>query len=129
MGGLTGDPAGTYADHSDVVMADIGDDGVLGEWAPAGKLPTALGVSSAQLYKDAVYTFGGLEGDAFSDKIRRATFEDDGTLSAFATLPNKLPAARGHVHDTPMYKSFIFSVGGQDDTGTSLGTVDVGHFE
>ena len=128
MGGLTGDPTGSYTDHSDVVMADIGEDGALGAWVPAGKLPTALGVSSAQLYKDAVYTVGGLEGDAFSDKIRRATFNDDGTLSAFATLPNKLPAARGHVHETPMYKSFIFSVGGQDDTGTSLGTVDVGRF-
>jgi hypothetical protein len=129
MGGLTGDPTGTYTDRSDVVMADIGDDGALGAWTPAGKLPTALGVSSAALYKDAVYTVGGLEGDGFTDKIRRATFADDGTLSAFATLPNKLPAARGHVHQTPIWKTFMFSVGGKDDTQASLGTVDIGRFE
>jgi hypothetical protein len=129
MGGLTGDPTGSYTDRADVIMAEIGDDGALGAWSPAGKLPTALGVSSAALYKDAVYTVGGLEGDGFTDKIRRATFNDDGTLGAFATLPNKLPGARGHVHQTPIWKSTMFSVGGKDDTQASLGTVDIGHFE
>lgn len=129
VGGLTGDPAGDYIDRSDVIMAPIGDDGALGAWSAAGKLPLALGVSSAQLYEDAVYLVGGLEGGIFSDKIRRGTFNEDGTLSAFATMPGTLPAARGHVHETPMWKTFFFSVGGQDDNGTSLGTVDVGHFE
>ncbi len=131
VGGLTGDPVGNSAiTHDDCVYADIADDGTLGAWKPAGKLPVALGVSSAQLYEDAVYTFGGLEGNdtVFSDAIRRATFNDDGTLTAFATLKTKLPDARGHVHDTPVWKTFIFSVGGQDDAGESLGTVDVGTF-
>jgi hypothetical protein len=129
VGGLTGDPTGDYVDRSDMIMATIGDDGALGAWSAAGKLPMALGVSSAQLYKDAVYLVGGLEGDIFSDKVRRGTFNDDGTLMPIATLASKLPAARGHVHETPMWKTFFFSVGGQDDNGTSLGTVDVGHFE
>jgi hypothetical protein len=129
LGGLTGDPTGAYDDRSDAIMADIHDDGTLGAWTPAGKLPTTLSVSSAQVYKDAVYVVGGLEGLTFSDKIRRATFNDDGTLSAFATLPDKLPAARGHVHQTPMWKTFLFSVGGKDDSQSSLGTVDVGTFE
>ena len=129
VGGLTGDPAGDYIDRSDVIMADIGDDGALGAWSAAGKLPMALGVSSAQLYKDAVYLVGGIEGGIFSDKVHRGTFNEDGTLAPIATLPTTLPAARGHVHETPMWKTFFFSVGGQDDNGTSLGTVDVGHFQ
>ena len=130
LGGLTGDPAGTFDDRSDAIVADIGADGALGEWAPAGKLPTTLSVTAAQLYKDAVYIAGGLEGtEGFTDKIRRATFETDGTLGAFVTLPGKLPEGRGHVHQTPMWKTFIFSVGGKDNTQKSLGTVDVGRFE
>jgi len=129
VGGLTGDPTGDYVDRSDIIMASIGADGALGAWSAAGKLPTALGVSSAQLYNDAVYLVGGLEGNAFSDKIRRGTFNDDGTLAPIATMPGTLPAPRGHVHETPMWKTFFFSVGGQDDDFTSLGTVDVGSFK
>lgn len=129
VGGLTGDPTGDYVDRSDAIVADIAADGTLGPWSAAGKLPTTLSVTSAQVYKDAVYIVGGLEDSAFSDKIRRATFNDDGTLSAFATMPGKLPAARGHVHQTPMWKTFIFSVGGKDNNQTSLGTVDVGQFK
>lgn len=129
LGGLTGNPAGDYVDHSDAIVATIDADGNLGEWSSAGKLPTALGVTSAKIYKDAVYVVGGLEGDTFSDKIRRATFQPDGTLTAFVTLPGVLPDGRGHVHETPMYKTLIFSVGGQDNAQKSLGTVDVGRFE
>ena len=130
LGGLTGDPAGDFVDRSDAIVADIGADGSLGAWGAAGKLPISLGVSSAQLYEDAVYVVGGIEGtDTFTDKIRRATFQPDGTLSAFATMPGHLPEARGHVHETPMWKSFFFSVGGQNDSGKSLGTVDVGQFK
>ncbi|MBS2012006.1 MAG: hypothetical protein JST00_03910 [Deltaproteobacteria bacterium] len=129
VGGLTGDPTADYTDRSDVIMADIGDDGALGPWTPAGKLPATLSVSSAQLYKDAVYMVGGLEGLGFTDKIRRATFNADGTLSEIATVPGKLPSARGHVHQTPMYKTYFFSVGGKDDGNNSLGTVDIGQFQ
>ena len=130
LGGLTGDPTGDYEDRSDAIMADIGADGALGQWAPAGKLPATLSVSSAQLYKDAIYMVGGLEGvDGFTDKIRRATFNPDGSLSDVATISAKLPSARGHVHQTPMYKGFFFSVGGKDNNNNSLGTIDVGLFQ
>ncbi len=130
LGGLRGDPVGNKQDNrKDIVAADIAPDGTLGEWYGAGTLPTAISVSSAQLYKDAVYVFGGLESDAFSAKIRRATFLEDGTLSEFTTMKAELPDARGHVHQTPMYGSFIFSVGGKNDLDESLGTIDVGRFE
>lgn len=130
LGGITGDPTGDATDRSDAIVADIGADGILEDWSPAGKFPVPLSVSSAELYKDAVYVIGGLEdGVTFSDKVRRATFEPDGTLSPFVTLPGVLPEGRGHVHQTPVYKTFIFSVGGKDQAQKSLGTVDVGRFE
>jgi hypothetical protein len=130
VGGFTGNPIGNAGvDRSDIVYADIAADGTLGAWKSGGKLPAPLSVSSSQLYEDAVYVFGGLDDTSlFSDAIQRATFQDDGTLAPFQTLKTKLPDARGHVHDTPMYKSFVYSVGGQDDGGNSLGTVDIGSF-
>ncbi len=128
VGGYTGDAIdNNQIGHDDCVFAEIDAGGKVGVWKPAGKLPVALGVSSAQLYEDAVYTLGGIEGDSviFTNAIRRATFHDDGTLSEFDTLKTTLPDDRGHVHDTPMWKSFMFSVAGQNDSGDSIGTVDV----
>lgn len=130
LGGIRGNPVGNQADNrKDVVAADIAPDGTLGEWYGAGALPTSISVSSALLYQDAVYVFGGLEEGGFTAKIRRATFTDDGTLSAFTTLKTQLPDARGHVHQTPAYGSFVYSVGGKNDLDESLGTIDVGRFE
>lgn len=129
LGGLTGDPTGDFVDRSDAIVADIAPDGTLSAWAIAGKLPLALSVTAAQIYKDAVYIAGGLEGSEFTDKVRRATFTEDGSLTEFTTLPTALPEGRGHVHQTPMWKTFLFSVGGKDNKQKSLGTVDVAQFQ
>jgi len=130
VGGITGDPTATATDRKDAVYADIADDGTLGKWTPAGQLPKSLSVSSATLYKDAVYIFGGLEnGATFTNRIRRATFEADGTLSAFATMPALLPDPRGHVHQTPMHGRFLYSVGGKNEEDKSLDAVDIATFE
>jgi N-acetylneuraminic acid mutarotase len=130
VGGLDGNPVGDSAKQlTDVVFADLADDGSLGAWTPAGKLPVSVEVSSATLYKDAVYLVGGVEDNAsFSAAIRRATFDADGTVTKFTELPVKLPNARGHVHETPMNGPIFYSVGGQNDDGDSLGTVDIGTF-
>lgn len=127
IGGLTGDPTGEFEDHKDVISAPILEDGALGEWTPSGTMPKTLTVSAAKVVDDAVYLFGGLEGYSFTDKIQRATWNDDGTLSAFTVLPQKLPGARGHVHQLPLYKGHVYSVGGKTDSG-SLGTVDIATF-
>jgi hypothetical protein len=130
VGGLRGDPTRKPEDRSDIVVADIDDTGALGAWQPAGALPAAISVSSALLHRDAVYVFGGLEGGArFTDKIRRATFEGDGSVSPFVTLEARLPEPRGHVHQTPTWGDRIYSVGGKSNEGRSVGEVDVGRFE
>lgn len=130
LGGITGDPVGSKAkDRKDVVVAEIGTDGKLGPWLAAGALPTAISVSAAQLRDEFVYVTGGLEEGGFTNKVRRASFNEDGTLTDFTTLKATLPDARGHVHQTPMYGSFIYSVGGKNDDNESLGTIDIGRFE
>jgi hypothetical protein len=130
VGGYTGNPIDNQGvDRGDIVYADIAADGTIGGWKSGGTLPAPLGVSSSQLYEDAVYVIGGLDDSGLmTDSIQRATFKDDGTLTPFQTIKSKLPDARGHVHDTPMYKTFLYSVGGQDDAGDSLGTIDIGSF-
>lgn len=130
LGGITGNPVGNNAkERKDVVFAEIGADGKLSPWYAGGALPEAISVSSAQLHEDSVWVVGGLEEGGFTNKIRRATFNEDGTLTEFTTLKATLPDARGHVHQTPMYGSFIYSVGGKNDDNESLGTIDVGRFE
>lgn len=129
VGGLTGDPTSGATDRTDIVFADIRASGELGEWTPAGSLPKALSVSAAQVYQDALFIPGGLaDGAKFTDEIRRGTFLPDGTVSELETLSAKLPSARGHVHQIPVYKSFFYSVGGKDNREKSLGVVDVGSF-
>lgn len=127
IGGITGDPSADFEDHKDVISAPILEGGALGEWIAAGTLPKTLSVSAAKVVDNAVYLFGGLEGYSFTDKIQRATWNDDGTLSAFTVLPQKLPGARGHVHQLPLYKGHVYSIGGKTDSG-SLGTVDIATF-
>ena len=42
----------------------------------------------------------------------------------------KLSVKRGHVHQTPTYKNFIYSIGGRGNDGLkSIGTIDVGTFD
>jgi hypothetical protein len=52
----------------------------------------------------------------------------DGTVSDATVIEPTLPAVRGHVHQTPMWKNRIYS-GGHDDADRSIGHVDIGTFE
>ncbi len=129
LGGLTGNPAGTNSDHSDVIRAKFEADGTLGAWQPAGNFDTPLSVSAAQLFADRVYVFGGYPGgSAYTDVVRRGTIGEDGSM-VFEKLDAKLSLARAHVHQTPVWKTFIYSVGGHNDVDESIGTVDIGSFQ
>jgi hypothetical protein len=130
VGGLTGDPAGKLEEHADVIRAKIEPDGTLGAFSPAGKLGRTLSVSAAQLFNDQVYVFGGLtSGDAYTDAIQRASFAADGSVQEFVKAPVKLSVARAHVHQLPVFERYIYSIGGLDNDGESVGTVDIGTFE
>lgn len=130
VGGLTGNPVANAATaHKDILSAAIDASGALGAWEPAGSLPKDLSVSATLVHDDAVHVVGGLEGEWFTTAVRRATFEEDGTLTTFTTLPSKLSEARGHVHQLPTWKSFFYSVGGKNDLEESIGVVEIGRFD
>jgi hypothetical protein len=41
----------------------------------------------------------------------------------------RLSVARAHVHQLPVFEKHIYSVGGLNDGGESIGSVDIGTFE
>jgi hypothetical protein len=128
-GGLTGDPMDNPPSRKDIVRAKVGSDGSLGAWESAGTFPKGLSVSAAQVFARRVYFFGGLpDGSAYSRQVLSATLAEDGTLGAMETLSTRLAAPRAHVHQTPMFGRFIYSVGGRLDTDTSTDAIEIGTF-
>jgi hypothetical protein len=111
-------------DFADILRAPIGDDGSLGEWTKVGELPQVLAVHAAFVHLDQLYVVGGLEGSdtfgIFVGKVQRASIAEDGTVSAFETLPVELPRVRGHSHQAPMVGAAVYSVAGAHEEGTHL---------
>jgi hypothetical protein len=132
VGGITGSPIGNPPNRTDVVRAKLLPNGAVGAFEASGALPTGISVSAAQTYGDYVYIFGGLadgvKGGPYTNQIFRAKVQPDGNLSAFTTIEATLSVKRAHVHQTPVYKNFIYSVGGLGNNGRSIGTVDIGTF-
>ncbi|APR81772.1 Hypothetical protein A7982_07121 [Minicystis rosea] len=111
-GGLSGDPAANPMTYDDVLRAPLNDDGSLGAWTTAGTLAITVATHSSFAHVGQLYVAGGVEGNATNTKhVKRATIAADGTLGAWEALPD-LPKARAHVHQTPLYKGFIYSAGG-----------------
>jgi hypothetical protein len=133
VGGLTGSPTANPPNRTDIVRAKLLPNGELGGFEAAGDLPSGgVSVSSAQTFGDDVYIFGGyVQGSAlpYTDTVIRARIGADGNLSAFEPLPAKLAVKRAHVHQTPVWKQFIYSVGVLGNDGNSIGSIDLGRFE
>jgi hypothetical protein len=130
-GGLHRDSAPDGFDRLDEVLrATIENDGTLSPWSSAGVLPFPLQLAAAEVFLDNVYFVGGMDGnDQILDTIVVASFDSDGALTDARTHPEKLPGARMHVHQTPAYGRWLFSVGGRNGFDDSVGTVDVMTFE
>lgn len=114
----------------DIWRLPVGADGTVGTWENAGQLPHALYASAAEVFGDAVYFFGGQnENDEVVDTIIAAKLPPDGRVTDAHELTARLSVARMHVHQTPVFGKWIYSVGGRDENDRSLGIVDVGTFE
>ncbi len=130
-GGLTGDPVANPPSRKDIIRTKVGADGSLGEWEPAGVIPKGLSIAAAQVFARRVFFFGGLTtSDTYTNAIQSAAFTPDGLLAETKALPVKLAAGRGHVHQTPMYGRFIYSVAGKHGSGEddSTGAIEIGTF-
>jgi hypothetical protein len=132
VGGLTGDPVNNPPNRKDIVRAKLESGGKLGPWADAGTLSTGISVSGAQVYGDYVYILGGYatgtKGGPYTNQVYRARIEADG-VGAFTVIDAKLANPRAHVHQTPVWNNFLYSVGGLNNKGKSIGAIDIGKFE
>jgi len=129
VGGLDKGPVGNPPSLSDVVRAKLQPDGTLGAWEAAGAISSPLSVSAAQEVGCSILFAGGLDdgkSGPFSDGILRGSVGSDGTFKAEAPLDARLSVKRGHVHQTPMYGRFMYSVAGRANDMSTLGTIDVG---
>jgi hypothetical protein len=134
VGGLTGSPLDNPPSRNDIVRAQLLPNGELGPFAPAGALPRGISVSAAEMFGDDLYIFGGLAdgvtGGPYTNEVFRARVSrKDGSIGEFTTLDTTLSVKRAHVHQTPVWKNFIYSVGGLGNNGRPVGVVDIGRFE
>lgn len=113
IGGLDGNPAAGPALLNDVRRAALRDDGTLGEWELVSLMPHAYSTHSAAVHGGWLYVFGGVEDNArFVDAVWRAPLSAEGRLGPWEAVAPGLPAARAHVHVTPVIGGRVFSVGG-----------------
>mgnify|MGYP000297792594 CR=1 FL=1 len=131
FGGLDGRAGGHEAGFVDVLRAEIGSDGTLGEWRRASTIPHAYATQSVVLHGGHVWMFGGVEDlQRFSADVWRAALNADGSIGPWTEVPTPLPHARGHVHVTPLVDGRVYSAGGRVvGTGTGpevTGAVHVG---
>ena len=59
----------------------------------------------------------------------RGSVLKDGSFRTEKALTGKVSVARGHVHQTPVYKKHLYSVGGRDNESKQIGVVDIGTIE
>jgi len=50
----------------------------------------------------------------------------DNSFRTEKALSARVSVARGHVHQTPVYKNHLYSVGGRDNESKQIGIIDIG---
>lgn len=126
VAGLNGNPAGEHEQLRNVLRAPILADGTLGGWAEAGRLDSAYATHAAFARDGWLYVVGGVENNTrFVGTVQRAPIRPGGTLGFFEPVAS-LPVGRGHVHQTPLWRDWVYSVGGSASrrlvTGVHIGT-------
>lgn len=130
LGGMSGSHA--TAQPAESIVRSVHDEaGHITAWEEIGRLPDAPWTASAFVRDGFIYVVGGGFGASIIDRVRRAPIASDGTIGSFEDI-GPLPLARAHVHQTPIYGDYIYSVGGrieQDGGLTATARVFVGELE
>jgi hypothetical protein len=135
LGGLDGVVGGHNAHFTDVIRAQIAEDGTLGDWQIVSRTPHALATHAAFAHNGALWALGGVEdGSRFVGTIWRAPIGQDQKIGAWEEVKPGLPVARGHVHNTPVLGTRVYTAGGRGITTSpsdspALAGVFVGTFK
>jgi hypothetical protein len=130
VGGLDKGPMTNPPSRKDAVRARVLPDGTLSAWETVGGLSNPLSISSVQRVGCSLLFSGGLDETnkegLYSNRILRASLREDGSFRSETPLEARLGVSRGHVHQMPMYRNFLYSVGGRGNDLTTLGSVEIG---
>lgn len=90
-------------------------------WALVGELQAPPWTHGAEVLGDTLVLVGGGEGGAgqerYVDRVRRAQLDEERNVGPFEDIALPLPVARAHVHQTPIVRGRIYSVGGRLEQG------------
>jgi N-acetylneuraminic acid mutarotase len=114
VGGLDGAVQGHGAIFVDVIRAPIAEDGSIGEWRIVSRMPHSYATHAAFGHDGYLWVMGGVEdNNRFVADIWRAAVGADGRVGGWEAVTPALPVARGHVHNTPVLRGFVYTVGGR----------------
>ncbi len=132
VGGLDKSSQGNPPSLSDVVRATFEPDGTIAGWTNVGKIESPLSISAAEQVGCSILLIGGLDdtnGGPYSDGVLRGSVLKDNSFRTEKALSARVSVARGHVHQTPVYKNHLYSVGGRDNESKQIGIIDIGTIE
>ena len=128
VAGIAGNPDGDAQPLHDVLRATVDKDGSLGPWQVVSQLDATFATHASVVHDGFLYVIGGVaDDDTSKDRVLRAPLQKDGSLGAWESTAATLPAARAHVHQVPVLRDYLFSVGGSR-SGKALDDVVVGKF-
>ena len=128
VAGIAGDPAGDAQPLHDVLRATVNKDGSLGAWQVVSQLDAKFTTQATAVHDGFLYVIGGVaDDDKVNDRVLRAALQKDGSLGAWESTAATLPAARAQVHQVPVLRDHLYSIGGSR-SGKALDDVVVGKF-
>jgi hypothetical protein len=114
--------------RSTAYRAKVGRDGSIGAWKTVSQLDTPFATHAAVVHDGWLYVIGGVEDNrTMSDRVLRAPLAKDGALGPWESTASTLPAPRAHVHQVPVLRDYLFSIGGSR-SGRAIDEVVVGRF-
>ena len=105
---------------TDIFVAPIGNDGLLGEWKPAGNLPGPRFHHATIVGGRYLYVVGGLERAVSVPAVLRGTIAEDGTISRWDSV-TPLPRPRSH-QSMFIRDGALYLVGGLDGNPAGANT-------
>ncbi len=130
-GGLDHSAFGNPPMLADTWHGHLAADGTVGDWTPMPPLPVGLATHASFYYGGYLYVGGGITDSPPAQERRfwRSPIQADRSLGPWEEAA-PLPIARGHVHQLPVYRNHVYSIGGAIDFNlTSTDEIDVGTFQ
>jgi N-acetylneuraminic acid mutarotase len=118
---LTGGFTGTVA-YNSVYYSKLNSDGTLGAWTATTTMPTTLNLHTSVVTNGYLYVIGGSDNTTSQTAIYYAKLNGDGTVGAWSTAANSLPATRTSASSV-VANGYVYEVGGADASSTAQTTV------